>query len=46
MLGCDLAGQAVLGIPNVRIIALIGRDILKLFVLVYNGSAGAWALSI
>jgi hypothetical protein len=46
MLGCDLVGNVVLGIPNARIIALIGRDILKLFVLVYNGSAGAWSLSI
>lgn len=46
MLGCDLGGQAVLGIPNVKIIALIGRDILKLFVFVYNGTAGVWSISI
>jgi hypothetical protein len=46
MLGCDLGGHVVFGMPNARIIALIGRDILKLFVFVYNGSAGAWSLSI
>jgi hypothetical protein len=46
MLGCDLAGHVVLGIPNARLIALIGRDILKLFVFVYNGTAGVWSLSI
>lgn len=46
MLGCDLGGNVVLGIPNARLIALIGRDILKLFVFVYNGTAGVWSLSI
>lgn len=46
MLGCDLAGHTVFGSPNAKIIALIGRDILRLFVLVYNGCAGAWSLSI
>jgi hypothetical protein len=46
MLGCDLVGHMVFGIPNARIIALIGRDILRLFAFVYNGSAGAWSLSI
>ena len=46
LLGCDLAGHVVLGTPNARIIALIGRDILKLFVFVYNGTAGVWSLSI
>jgi len=46
MLGCDLGGYVVLGIPNARIIALIGRDILKLFVFIYNGTAGVWSLSI
>jgi hypothetical protein len=46
MLGCDLGGNVVLGMPNARLIALIGRDILKLFVFVYNGTAGVWSLSI
>jgi hypothetical protein len=46
MLGSDLGGNVVLGIPNARLIALIGRDILKLFVFVYNGTAGVWPLSI
>ena len=46
MLGCDLGGSVVLGIPNAKLIALIGRDILKLFVFVYNGTAGVWSLSI
>ena len=43
-LGCNLAGQLVLG--DRRMIALIGRDILEAFILIYNGSAGMFSLSI
>ena len=43
-LGCNLAGQLVLG--NRPVIALIGRDILQRFILIYNGSAGMFSLSI
>jgi len=46
MLGCDLTGQVILGMPSAKLIALIGRGILKLFVFVYNGTAGIWSLSI
>src|SRR5258708_7258971 len=43
VLGCDLTGQTVL---NQRpLIALIGRDILSMAVMVYNGSAGMFSLS-
>ena len=43
-LGCNLAGQLVLGTRP--LIALIGRDILQRFILIYNGSAGMFSLSI
>jgi hypothetical protein len=43
VLGCDLAGQTVLN--QQPIVALIGRDILSRCVLVYNGSAGVFSLS-
>ena len=43
-LGCNLTGQIVLG--KRRLIALIGRDILQRFILIYNGSAGMFSMSI
>jgi hypothetical protein len=43
VLGCNLAGQTVLN--RQPIIALIGRDILSKCVLVYNGPAGMYSLS-
>lgn len=43
VLGCDLSGQFVAG--NKRVIALIGRDILRRFVLIYNGTGGMFCLS-
>lgn len=42
-LGADLSGQLVLN--QKPIVALIGRDILQKFVLVYNGTAGMFSLS-
>jgi predicted aspartyl protease len=39
LLGVDLAGQ-VLAHLNAPMIALIGRDILARFILIYNGPAG------
>jgi hypothetical protein len=43
VLGCNLTGQTVLN--QQPMIALIGRDILARAVLVYNGSAGMFSLS-
>jgi len=44
VIGCDLTGQMV---GNQRpLIGLIGRDVLANAVLVYNGSAGMFSLSI
>lgn len=45
MLGCNLSGHVLFGNQSMRIIALIGRDILRSFVFVYNGTAGTWSLS-
>jgi len=45
ILGCNLTGQVFLQNPSSPIIALIGRDILKRFVFVYNGTAGSFSLS-
>jgi hypothetical protein len=44
VLGVDLAGQ--LALPERPLIALIGRDILRRCVLVYNGTAGMFSLSL
>jgi hypothetical protein len=43
VLGADLSGQ--LALPQKPLIALIGRDILRRCVFVYNGSAGMFSLS-
>jgi hypothetical protein len=44
VLECDLSGQTVM--RSQPVIALIGRDFLANCVLVYNGSAGFWSLSL
>jgi hypothetical protein len=43
VLGCNLAGQTVLN--QQPVLALIGRDVLRLFVFVYNGTVGMWSVS-
>lgn len=44
LLGANLVGQAVAGQQG-PLIALLGRDILRHFVLVYNGPAGMFTLA-
>jgi hypothetical protein len=44
LLGCNLAGQIV-AIHQGPLIALLGRDLLQSFVLVYNGPGGTFSLS-
>jgi hypothetical protein len=43
VIGCDLSGQTVLN--QQPLLGLIGRDVLAMAVLVYNGSAGMFSLS-
>ena len=38
VIGCDLSGQGI--------VALIGRDVLRYFVMIYNGAFGQVILSI
>ena len=42
--GCPLSGARVYGVSG-EVIALLGRDILRRFVLVYNGTLGHFSLS-
>lgn len=44
LLGANLAGQQ-LPLPQGQIIALLGRDILQLFILVYNGPGGMYSVA-
>jgi len=44
VLGADLQGQAS-PVPDVPLICLIGRDVLREGVLFYNGLTGAWTLA-
>jgi hypothetical protein len=44
LLGANLAGQVVVGTGQ-SLVALLGRDILQRFVLVYNGPAGMFTLA-
>lgn len=46
VLGCDLSGHVLFGVQNLRIIALIGRDMLRSAIFVNNGTVGSWSLSI
>ena len=45
LLGVDLTGQTIAG-SNVPLIALIGRDILRHFMFIYNGRLGQFTLAI
>jgi len=44
LLGANLAGQSVPGIGG-NLIALLGRDLLEHFILIYNGPAGMFSLA-
>ncbi|HEY3125335.1 MAG TPA: hypothetical protein VGK70_14890, partial [Thermoanaerobaculia bacterium] len=44
LLGARLSGVGVSGL-NVPLVALLGRDILRSFVLVYNGPGGGFTLA-
>jgi hypothetical protein len=44
LIGVDLSSQAIAG-TNDPMVALFGRDLLRMFVLVYNGPAGMYSLS-
>lgn len=44
LIGADLSLQKIHGMAA-PLVALLGRDILKHFVLVYNGPSGWWSLS-
>ncbi len=43
--GADLASQKIPAYPNQRMIVLLGRDILKDFVLIYHGQLGMFTLA-
>jgi len=45
LLGANLAGQLA-GVTGQAIVALIGRDLLQHFVLVYNGPAAMFTLAV
>lgn len=45
LLGANLAGQQ-LPLPQGQLIALLGRDILQHFILVYNGPGGMYSIAL
>lgn len=45
LLGSDLAGQTIPGPLPGQLVALLGRDILQHFVLIYNGPFGSFSLA-
>ncbi len=44
LIGANLAAQAVAG-SQLRLVALLGRDILQHFILIYNGTTGSFSLA-
>jgi hypothetical protein len=44
-IGVDLTGQIINKVPPEPIIALLGRDLLEHWVLIYNGPGGFWTIS-
>ena len=44
-IGVDLSGQVLNKVPPEPIIALLGRDLLRHWVFIYNGAGGFWTIS-
>lgn len=44
LIGANLAAQAVAG-SQLPLVALLGRDILQHFILIYNGTTGSFSLA-
>ena len=44
--GVDLTGQQILTDPPQELIALLGRDLMASWLLIYNGPGGYWTISV